>query len=482
MRSRRVLAGPLVLVLAVLPTAPVTASASSPDDAVRTLERLPGGGLVTPIVGNSRSFHLRALDQGGTGVAGATLVGRVVEGPNAASDDGAGSSVTCYDTDSRGATSCAFTPRRAGTDRVRAHVDQSAGSTGVHDAGEPFLEATFTTEPAANTRTAEARTIVMDPESTEFSSRADTSRGYFATVRDRTGLAVQGVAVEFTEEGTGGLESGSTTVTRSTDERGRAFVFAGSDGEAGTQVITGRIATVDTECGRAADDPSGAPAGACTDTSTVTYGPDLGPPPPPPPDPSPSPSPTQHSDCISGERLEADRSAIVAGQEVGLTVTSIPGEAVDLRGYVRPQTTSGLLRSLTTGTDGVVRTRLRPLGNMRLEARQRIEDCARPVGSLPSIVIAVRTHLTLSAVRLGRRDYRFSGRALPVRPGQALTLYRLTSGGRQVLTGRTSVRSDGAWSLRRRFTGSGQFPFVARTAGDLTNAAGASSVRVTVIR
>lgn len=475
MRTTRVLAGLLLLPAAVL-TTPVTAAASSPQDAVTALLREPGGGLLVPVAGNRRSFFLRAVDRTGAAVEGVMLVGRVVEGPNAPTADSAGSPVDCTPTGEDGSASCGFTPRQGGTDRVRVHVDRTAGTPGVVDADEPFLDARFTTEASANTIATEARTIVMDPESTEFSSRADTARAYTATVRDRTGRTVRGVAVEFTEQGPGALDGGAESITRTTDETGRAQVVAGSRGEEGTQAITGRITTSSTECDRAADDPSGAPAGACTDTSTVTYGPGPGPQPP-----APDPTPTPHGDCASGEPLDTDRSVIVAGDEVGVTVFSTPDTAVELRGYVRPQTSPGVLRSLTTGPDGVARTTLRPLGNTRVEARQRVEDCAHPISSRPSTVIAVRTRLTLAALRHGPRDYRFSGRALPVRPGQAVSLYRLTAGGGQVLTGRTTVRTDGGWSLRRRFTGSGRFPFVARTAGDLTNAAGTSNRRPTVI-
>ena len=497
MRSVRALAATALAVAVLAPAVavPVAASAASPQDAVASLQRLPGGGLARPIAGSWRDFRVRAVDQAGAGVSEVTLSARIVQGPNAPTADDPGSAVSCTTTASDGSASCSFRPTRAGTDTLRVHVDRSGGSTGVHDPGEPSLDATFSTEPAPNTTATEARVISMDPESTTFSSRPDTLRGYVATVRDRTGLAVQGVSVEFTEEGAGALEGGAAGITRTTDDLGRAFVTAGSYGDVGTQVITGRIATTGTECGRAADDPGGAPAGVCADTSTVTYCPDCGPAPPPgptpapespsptpvPESPSPTPTPTPHQDCVSGEQLEADRSVIVAGDGVSLTVRSTPDTAVELLGYIRPATTRGLLASLSTGADGVATTTLRPLGNTRLEARQRSEDCAFAVGSRPSIVVAVRTRLTLSAVRAGTRDYVFSGRALPVRPGQLVSLYRLTPDQRQVLTSRSAVREDGVWTVHRRFTGSGRFPFVARTGGDLTNAAGVSNVRLTVI-
>lgn len=477
---RLLLAVALAASTAVVPPAARPVAAAPPQDAVSQLERLPGGGLVRyPTVGVGRSFRLRAVAVAGAGVAGVAVVGQVVSGPNAASADGPGVRVTCSTTASEGSASCSYTPQRAGTDTVRAHVDQSSGRPGVFDTGEPFLDAGFLVEPAPNTNVTEARTISMDPESTTFYSHDGVSRLYTATVRDSSGIAVKGALVEFTEQGAGALDGRAASITGNTDELGRVTVGAAAYGAPGEQVITGRIATVGTQCGRAADDPAGAPAGACADTSTVTYSPHPGPlgsgsPPP-------SPSPTPHGDCLSGEQVRAERAVIVAGEGVRVTITSTPDTLIDLHGYIRPSTTVRLLDSVRTASDGRATASLRLLGNTRVAARQRVEDCTDPVGSAPSIVVSVRTRLTLTAVRNAPRDYAFSGRALPVRTGQAVSLYRLAPGGRQVLTSRTTVRADGTWTVVRPFTGSGQFDFVARTSADVVNAAGASNVRPTVV-
>lgn len=99
-------------------------------------------------------------------------------------------------------------------------------------------------------------------------------------------------------------------------------------------------------------------------------------------------------------------------------------------------------------------------------------------GSRSVGVLDVAPRLTLDAVRNGVRDYTFSGQAS--RDDQVLSLYRVTANGSQVLTAQTRS-SGGRWSLRRVFTGSGRFGFVVRTGRDMANAAGASTVRPTLV-
>ena len=66
--------------------------------------------------------------------------------------------------------------------------------------------------------------------------------------------------------------------------------------------------------------------------------------------------------------------------------------------------------------------------------------------------------------------------------GLVVSLYRVTAHGRQVLTAQTRAdRTTGAWSIGRRFVGSGRFGFVVRTGQDLVSAPGASAVRSTLV-
>lgn len=120
---------------------------------------------------------------------------------------------------------------------------------------------------------AEGRTIDCEPETA--GKQTGTTHTVTCTVRDRTGNPVKGEGVTFSESGPGSIQ-GSTTDT--TDENGRADVTVTSN-EEGTQTVTGTLTDdlqggepghVD-ECDRAAGDPSGAPAGQCSDDVTVTW-------------------------------------------------------------------------------------------------------------------------------------------------------------------------------------------------------------------
>jgi hypothetical protein len=122
--------------------------------------------------------------------------------------------------------------------------------------------------------TTEARSIDCEPENTAASTGA--SQTITCTVTDRFGEPLQGHDVVFTEEGPGSF-TGSTRST--TDANGRASATVSSD-ENGSQKVTGTIAD-DTEgsepsdiddCNKAAGDPTGAPAGQCSDSVTVEWG------------------------------------------------------------------------------------------------------------------------------------------------------------------------------------------------------------------
>jgi hypothetical protein len=115
-----------------------------------------------------------------------------------------------------------------------------------------------------------------------------------------------------------------------------------------------------------------------------------------------------------------------------------------------------------------------------------------------SIVQNVATALSLSAYRDGTRQYHFQGRILPTRAGQSVRLYRVATGAectqrrttspcevlvKTALTTITTVNGQqiAIWRIDRTFTGSGTFDFIARTAQTLTNVAGFSNTRPTVI-
>lgn len=190
-------------------------------------------------------------------------------------------------------------------------------------------------------------------------------------------------------------------------------------------------------------------------------------------DSAPSPTPAARQCATS---LTVAHAVMTATQETRVIVSSGPGQVVRLLAYSRPSTTYRVVREGTTGSDGRVAFTLRPLTNTRLYASE--QDCQASA----SQVVQVRSALSLDSTRVGVRDVVFRGRAVPVRTGQLVSLYRVTQAGRQVLTAQARVQGSGAWSLRRVFSGTGRFGFVARTGGDMVNAAGTSPVRVVDIR
>lgn len=171
--------------------------------------------------------------------------------------------------------------------------------------------------------------------------------------------------------------------------------------------------------------------------------------------------------------LALSRSTIRAGESGRVTVRGTSGTVVDLWAYTRPSTTYRLVRTGVLAADGTLAFDVRPPANTRLQARHR--DCAFG----PSVVLNVRTALTLDVERTGPGEYAFSGDSLPARPGGlVVSVYRITTDGTQVLTAQARAsEATGEWRLVRRFSGSGRFGFLVRTGQDLLNAPGSSAVR-----
>jgi 5'-nucleotidase len=191
---------------------------------------------------------------------------------------------------------------------------------------------------------------------------------------------------------------------------------------------------------------------------------------------SPSPTPS----CDTTPRVTPERSTIVATGSAGVRVAAQANSTVDLFAYTQPSRTFRVVRSAVVGGDGVADFRIVPPANTRLYAQQR--GCTTdPVTD--SVVLNVRTALTLAVTRNGVRNYTFTGDSLPARPGGLIvSLYRVTPEGRNVLTAQTRADArTGEWRIDRRFTGSGRFGFVVRTGQDAQNAPGTSNVRSTLI-
>ena len=188
---------------------------------------------------------------------------------------------------------------------------------------------------------------------------------------------------------------------------------------------------------------------------------------------SPPPPSGAPSECAVPASVSLGRQTIVATGATGATVRATPGRVVKLFAYSQPSTSFREVRSTTLDSSGSITYQLKPATNTKLYAQQ--------VGCDPSgsVVLNVRTLLSLKVVRNGVRNYTFDGIALPARRGGLIvSLYRVRADGRQVLTSQTRASAtDGAYRINRRFLGTGRFGFVVRTGQDLQNAPGSSNVR-----
>jgi hypothetical protein len=157
--------------------------------------------------------------------------------------------------------------------------------------------------------------------------------------------------------------------------------------------------------------------------------------------------------------------------------------SVQLYCYSRPNTTyrqvrpSTLGQGISVGSAGSLEFTVFPGTNTRCMA----QNTSEPASGSNSVVINVHTTLSLSAYRDGVRRYHFRGRNLPRIGGQLITLYRLDRNGREIRAATTRPDTSGIWRIDRRFTESGAFRFVARTSRTLTNGAGKSNVRLTIV-
>lgn len=358
----------------------------------------------------------------------------------------------------------------------------------------------------------DARFVAVSPKTVQ--QTPNTAQTISATVTDVDGKPVAGVTVTFTENGAGAFRNGASTATSVTNASGVATVETVSlPGETGTQTITASIASTTAQpnqsnqaAGQGTDpqgndlanntlNPGTEPAGVSSDTATVTFtntpaSPSSSPTATPTATTSPTgtpsptgtgtPSPTGTGNpsppataCTVPATVTLAQSTIMATGSAGVTVRATPNSVVDLFAYSRPSTTFRVVRSATVGTDGSADFRVVPPTNTRLFAQQR--GCNAGV----SIVLNVRTTLSLSVVRNGTRSYTFSGDSLPARSGGLIvSLYRITNSGSQVLTSQARANTtNGEYTINRRFTGTGRFGFVVRTGQDLQNAPGSSNVR-----
>jgi hypothetical protein len=190
-----------------------------------------------------------------------------------------------------------------------------------------------------------------------------------------------------------------------------------------------------------------------------------------------------------------------------MTARGTPNSDVTLRCYSRlPENANQSsppyfdARPGSLGASGSVQWTLLPGTNTRCFVKYA-GTADNDANASASIVQNVATALSLSAYRDGVRVYHFQGTNLPRRAGQLITLYRYatakggycvpaaesygpaatTASCQAIRTATAVTNSNNVWRINRRFTGSGRFYFVARTSQTLTNVAGFSNQRLTVI-
>lgn len=220
----------------------------------------------------------------------------------------------------------------------------------------------------------------------------------------------------------------------------------------------------------ASTDPSATPTASTSPTASPTPCPAT---PSPTASPSVSPSSSPSPTVVRGGRLGivARPSVVTPGVSSVVTVTGDAGRTVLLYAYSRPETQYRLVRRGILESDGTIEFRVAPGTNTRLFAAYS----GQTGNESAPVVLSVRTALSLTVVRNGSLTYTFQGRVLPRRAGQLVTLYRVDAQRREVQTAQAKTSADGAYAIRRVFTGSGTFPFITRTSANLNNAAGISN-------
>lgn len=228
--------------------------------------------------------------------------------------------------------------------------------------------------------------------------------------------------------------------------------------------------------------PTSAPTTAPPTTAPPTTSPPTTAPPSASPTrpPSPSSSPSPVNPCLVPASVSLSQTTIISTGRSTATVRAAASSTVELYAYTQPSRTYRLVRTGVTSTAGTVAFDVVPPANTRLYAVVRGCTVNEPRDSR---VLNVRTAFTLFVTRTGTRSYRFSGDSIPARPrGLIVSLYRVTSDGRQVLTSQTRADGvDGTWEIDRTFLGEGRFGFVVRAGQDLQNAPGTSNVRSLLI-
>lgn len=215
------------------------------------------------------------------------------------------------------------------------------------------------------------------------------------------------------------------------------------------------------------------PAASSSPTSSSPTGPST---------PSNAPTPTAPPGCTTPAAHPAvtlrGPALINAGDAVTVTATVTDGQPADLLlTRVQPYPTLPV-RSSTAVTTVSWQLRLGQTHTLKVQSRRHNCDFTDSPGD-PTLVIAARPIISLTAQRNADRDYTFAGTVTPARR-QLVTLYRVNQG-KPVIVQQVHLDQAGRYSLRRAFTGTGRFDFYTSIPGSGTNTAGKSNTRPTLI-
>jgi hypothetical protein len=194
--------------------------------------------------------------------------------------------------------------------------------------------------------------------------------------------------------------------------------------------------------------------------------------------PSPTPTPTaSQAPQPPPPTIEVAPQRVVSGGATDVTVYTSDGP-VELYAANRGEGVYALIRSgQVVGNRATFQ--IRPDRHKTLYARLPDERTANR-GISTRVDVAVAARVGLGAVRNGTRDYTFAGRVQPS-VSSVVSLWRVDTAGRPVLTARASTSADGGYRIRRLFTGAGRFLFFTTVPTTAAADAGSSPRRSTLI-
>lgn len=303
----------------------------------------------------------------------------------------------------------------------------------------------------------QARFIDLKPDTSDVVAGQNVE--LTARVTDRFGNPVQGITVDFNENGPGRFSNGTSSISGVTGATGTVTVTFTSDaGTTGTDTVTATINAVSsgvglngTECDDAAiTGPPAFAAGNCTDTSTYTFKP-------------PAPTSTVPTFIIG-------TNVIAAGQFTKVVINGTPGDTVQVLVKGAASTTFTVIANLTVNPAGVASWPISPSTSSNYFVRSA-------AGAAPQKFLLVKAVQSLNVAKSGLTGI-FTGLVKPSVAGRVVTVYYYVTGGHVQIACQTRVQVGGKFACNRAGFRSGMLIHAfAQTNADKFNAAGRSGVK-----